>query len=205
MRALFDWQRLEAALAARLNGERLQHTYGVVKTALDLARRYGADPDRARAAALMHDYAKAMPVADQMAVAQRRGLIFDPLMAGSGALLHAHVGAALLEEEGLVTDPAVLDAVRWHTTGRPGMGVLEKILWIADLVEPGRSFPGVDRIRELTWQDLDLGLMAGLDHTIGYVLATGRPLLTITVETRNWLLGQLAAAGKPWPGYRYPG
>lgn len=202
---MFDLQALEAALRRRISGQRLAHTYGVTETAVRLAERYGADVERARAAGLMHDYAKALAGDELLALGRRFGLVQDPAEEENPHLLHAEVGAALLREEGLITDAAVLSAIANHTFGRPGMARLDRIIWIADLIEPGRAFPGLQRIRELTWQDLDLGLMAGLDHTLAYLLARGQRIHLRTVETRNWLLGELAARGQRWQGSACPG
>ncbi|MCG0240017.1 MAG: bis(5'-nucleosyl)-tetraphosphatase (symmetrical) YqeK [Firmicutes bacterium] len=193
---MFDFPRLEAAMRRRVPVDRLRHVYGVVETALDLARKYGGDPDRVRAAALMHDYAKALPPEELLSLGRRFGLITDPAEEENPELLHAPVGAALLEEEGLITDPEVLSAIRWHTTGTPGMSHLDQIIWLADLIEPTRRFPGVEEIRAAAWKDLSLGVLAGLDHTLTYLIRTGRRIHLKTVETRNWLLGQLQEVGR---------
>lgn len=202
---MFNFQALQAALHQRISGDRLTHTYGVMETAVKLAERFGADVERARVAGLMHDYAKALPGDELLALGRRFGLIRDPVEEANPHLLHAEVGAALLREEGLVTDPAVLSAIANHTFGRPGMALLDKIIWIADLIEPGRNFPGLERIRTLTWADLDRGLLAGLDHTLCYLLAKGWQIHLATVQTRNWLLDELAKRGQRWEGTRYPG
>lgn len=193
--------RLEAALRQRISGDRLSHVYGVVETALRLASRHGIDPEQARVAALMHDYAKALPTAELLALGRRFGLVTDPAEETNPDLLHAPVGAAQLQAEGLITDPEVLAAIRWHTTGTPGMSRLARLIWIADMVEPNRRFPGLERIRRLVEQDLDRGLMAGLDHSLAYLVASGRLIHLETVRTRNWLLQVLADQGDPWPGY----
>lgn len=197
-----DLSRLQAALEQRIQGDRLTHTRAVTETAVQLAARYGADMDRARVAGLMHDYAKALPPAELLRLGRQFGLVTDPAEEQQPSLLHGPVGAALLEQEGLVHDPEILAAIRWHTTGTPGMSALARIIWIADMIEPGRDFPGVAAIRRLTWRDLDQGLLAGLDHSIAYVIATGRRLHLETVRARNWLLAELAGRGANWPGWR---
>jgi predicted HD superfamily hydrolase involved in NAD metabolism len=187
------WAALTSALAQQISGERLAHTYRVVETARELSRRFGAPEQQAAEAALMHDYAKAMPAGVLLAEARRHGLIVDPAEELQPYLLHGPVAAALLAEQGLITDPAVLDAIRWHTTGRAGMSLLEKVIWLADYIEPGRRFPGVDAIREMARDDLDRALLMALDGTITYVVQQGWLLHLYTVHARNWLLAQRSA------------
>ncbi len=185
-----SWHQLEVALTAQIRGERLAHTYRVLETARLLAARHGADAERTSTAALLHDYAKAMPPAELLAHARCRNLIIDDAEETQPHLLHGPVAAALLQEQGLVTDPEVLAAIRFHTTGRAGMSLLEKIIWLADYIEPGRDFPGVQAIRAEADRDLDLALFHALDDSIIYVVQRGWPLHLYSVHARNWLLAQ---------------
>lgn len=186
------WQELEQALASRIKGHRLAHTYRVLDTARQLAARHGADPGQTEAAALMHDYAKAMPADQVTALAERYGLISDPAERQSPcALLHAPVGAAMLRAQGLISDEAVLAAIARHTVGAPGMTTLDKVIWLADYIEPGRTFAGVENMRRLAAEDLDRALLAGLEQTIAYVMERGNLLHLETVRTRNWLVASL--------------
>lgn len=183
-----DWATLEAEMIARTPEKRLAHIYGVLETAREMADRFGENRAQAEVAALLHDYAKAMPVAEQLAEAQRRNLIVDPTEELSPGLLHGAVAAALLEERGLVTDPAVLDAIRWHTTGRVGMSRLEMILYVADAIEPNRSYPGVEEIREAARCDLEAATLKAADSAIRFVLDQGWLMHVYTIQMRNWLL-----------------
>lgn len=183
-----NWSELEAALHRQIQGGRLAHVYRVVDTARDLADRFGAPRGEAEVAALMHDYARAMPEADLLEHARRRGLLVDPVEELQPQLLHGSVAAALLAEAGLVDSPAVLDAIRWHTTGRSGMSLLEKVIWLADYIEPGRQFAGVEQVREAATRDLDEALLLALDQTISFVLQRRWLLHTYTVHARNGLL-----------------
>jgi predicted HD superfamily hydrolase involved in NAD metabolism len=184
------WAELEAALAGKIRGERLAHTYRVLDSARELAERFGAPREQAEVAALMHDYAKAMPAAELLAEGRRRNLIVDPSEELQPQLLHGPVAAALLGEQGLVTDEATLEAIRWHTTGRTGMSTLEKVIWLADYIEPGRKFPGVDAIRDLARRDLDGALLKAIDSTICFVVSRGWLLHVYTVYARNWIVRQ---------------
>lgn len=182
------WAALEAALAERIQGGRLAHVYRVLETARDLADRFGVSREQAEVAALMHDYAKAMPDAELLAQARRRGLIIDQAEERQPQLLHGPVASAQLAELGMVTDPAVLDAIRWHTTGRAGMSRLDMVIWLADYIEPGRLVSGVHEIRDLAQHDLEGALRKALDGTIAFVLQRGWMLHLYTVHARNWLL-----------------
>lgn len=182
------WAELEAALARQLKGERLRHVYRVLETARLLAARFGADSAKAEEAALLHDFCKQMPGEALLAEARRRGLLVDPAEEAQPHVLHGPVAAALLQEQGLVTDPEVLDAIRWHTTGRPGMGLVEKVVWLADYIEPGRTHAGVDEVRRLAESDLDGALRRALCDTIHFVMARGWPVHLYSVHTWNWLV-----------------
>jgi predicted HD superfamily hydrolase involved in NAD metabolism len=189
------WSEWEGALKARIQGERLAHVYRVVETARELAVRFGADMAKAEAAALLHDYAKAISDAQLLSLAKGYGLITDPAEESHPQLLHGPVGGALLLAEGLVDDPEVLDAIRWHTTGRAEMSLLEQIVWIADYIEPGRDFDGVKTVRQMANQNLHTALRMALDHTIRFVLDRGWPLHLASVRARNWLVATKPAEG----------
>lgn len=183
-----DWERLESAITQQLKGERLAHVRRVRATARSLAERYGAPLEAAEVAGLMHDYARSLPDDVLLAQARQRGLVVDHSEEVQPILLHGPVAAALLLEQGLVTDTAILDAIRWHTTGRQGMGLLEKVIWLADYIEPGRTFPGVERIREAAREDLDKALLLGLDNSLTYLIKRGWLIHPYSIQARNWLV-----------------
>lgn len=182
------WSELEEALRAQVTGERLDHTYRVVETARRLGEAHGADAAQVATAALMHDYAKPLKPARLLSEAERLGLPVDPVERSQPHLLHGPVAAGLLAERGLVTDPAVLQAIAVHTTGRAGMSLLEKVIFLADYVEPGRSFPGVEAIRATAVRDLDSAVLQALESTLIYVMQRGWLIHPASVDARNWLL-----------------
>jgi predicted HD superfamily hydrolase involved in NAD metabolism len=191
------WSEWEGALKARIQGARLAHVYRVVETARVLAVRFGSEMAQVEAAALLHDYAKAISGAQLLSLAKGYGLITDPAEESHPQLLHGPVGGALLRAEGLVDDPDVLDAIRWHTTGRAEMSLLEKIIWVADYIEPGRDFDGVKPIRQMANENLDSTLRMALDQTIRFVLDRGWPLHLASVQARNWLVVTKPTEGGP--------
>jgi len=171
----------------RLPKKRWEHVQGVMETAVILAQRFGADPVKADLAAIMHDVAKYWPIVQlEQAVIEHH--IQDDLLRYDRQLLHAHVGAYVAETEYDIRDPEVLDAIRYHTSGREHMTVLDKVVCLADYMEPGRDFPGVDEIRKLAETNLDLALIAGFDSTISYLIAKGKSIYPRTIMARNSLI-----------------
>ncbi|MNE50771.1 putative nicotinate-nucleotide adenylyltransferase [compost metagenome] len=163
-------------------------------TAIQLAKRYGEDPNRAELAAILHDVSKYWPT-ERMAGIIRDKNLPEELLSYDKELWHAPVGAWVAEHEYGVKDPEVLDAIRYHTSGRRGMTKLEKIVCLADYMEPGRDFPGVEQIRELSKQSLEQALAAGFSSTISFLLEKGKRIFPLTVEARNGLLEEIMTGG----------
>ncbi|MDI3328060.1 MAG: bis(5'-nucleosyl)-tetraphosphatase (symmetrical) YqeK [Alicyclobacillaceae bacterium] len=176
-----------------LSPSRFAHVEGVVHTAARLAARYGADEQKARLAAWIHDWAREWPVSRLEETAAALGI--DRSLFGPVAVLHGPIAAASLEREFGIADDEIADAVRYHTTGRPGMTLLERVVCLADAVEPGRAYPGVDRLRQLARQDLDLALAEMFDATLRDLLDRGRPLAVLTVLARNECWERIRARG----------
>jgi predicted HD superfamily hydrolase involved in NAD metabolism len=171
----------------RFTEKLLAHTRGVEKTARRLAVVYGADEEKAALAALMHDYGKTYAKDDLMRIALTNNIV-DEFSLQEPALLHAPVGSWLLEHELGIDDLDILNAVRIHTTGAADMTLFSEIIYLADYIEPGRSFPGVDRIRELAFQDLHKALLGAVDLTIRTVLDKQGILHPGSISFRNWLI-----------------
>lgn len=143
--------KLKEATRAQMPDKRWRHTLGVVETAIKLAKRYGGDPAQAELAALLHDYSKAWST-DRMELVIREHKLPATLLDHDKELWHAHVGAwAVMTEHG-IADEEVLDAIRYHTSGREGMTKLDKIVCLADYIEPGRDFP--ESIEFASWLNI---------------------------------------------------
>ena len=183
-----DETALAAAVRQRLSPERFAHVQGVVAAAEELARRWDADRKRARVAAWLHDVAKDEPPEALLKRARDFGIVFDEIMARAPALWHSVVGAEIARREFGVMDEDVLAAIRFHTTGRAGMSLLEQIVFLADLIEPGRSFPGVDDLRRKSREDLPAAMIAALDSVICHVIRQGGLLHPDAVAARNDIL-----------------
>ncbi|WP_068782177.1 bis(5'-nucleosyl)-tetraphosphatase (symmetrical) YqeK [Paenibacillus sp. GM2] len=177
-------------VSAQMPARRWTHVEGVMASSVSLAERYGADPVKADLAALLHDLAKYWPVERQEAVMREHGLNPE-LLEYDKQLLHAEVAAFVAEHEYGIEDPEVLDAIRYHTSGRVGMTLLDKIVCLADYIEPGRNFPGVDDMRELAEHNLDKALVAGFDSTITFLIEKQKIIFPLTVLARNDLVRRL--------------
>lgn len=185
-----DRKALMEAVRAEMPEKRWNHTLGVMETAVVLANRFGADPEKADLAAILHDVAKYWPV-DRMAMLMRENGLDPELLDEDKELWHAPVGAFVAERDYGVADADVLNAIRYHTSGRAGMSKLEKVVCLADYMEPGRSFPGVDKIRDLAEHSLERALLAGFDSTVAFLLDKGKRILPLTVIARNDLITRM--------------
>lgn len=182
-----DRDRLMTAVKRELKDERFQHTLRVVETAKQLAKRFGADAKKAEIAAILHDYSKCWSRDTLRQWIVERNLGKDLLEYGS-QLWHAFVGAEAVHDRLGIEDEDILNAIRYHTTGRVAMTPLEKVIWLADYIEPGRQFPGLEDVRALVDEDLDRALFHALNQTILFLLKHDRPLHPLTVDARNDLL-----------------
>lgn len=167
--------------------KRWEHTLGVMQASVELAERYGADPVKAELAAILHDYAKYWPIDKMLQIILDEGLNPE-LLDYDKQLWHAPVGAFVVKRDLGINDEEILDAVRYHTSGREQMTRLDKIVCLADYIEPGRDFPEVENIRELSKQSLEAGLIAGFDSTISFLISKGKKIYPLTIFTRNYLI-----------------
>lgn len=180
-------EQLMEAVKAQMPEKRWRHTEGVMQSAVELANRYGADPVKADLAALLHDVVKYWPTDRMERIIRDQGMP-ELLLHHDKSLWHAPVGAYIAEHEYGVTDPEILDAIRYHTSGREGMSLMDKIICLADYIEPGRDFPGVDRIRKLAESSLEEALIAGFDSTISFLLEKNKIIFPTTILARNSLI-----------------
>ena len=165
-----DWQKLEETLSKELTPNRYRHTLGVMYTACCLAMRHGADLEKARMAGLLHDCAKCIPNKKKVDMCRKKRIPVSEFEIDHPVLLHAKLGRYLAEEVYGVQDPAILSAIEWHTTGRPEMDLLEKIIYIADYIEPGRDkAPRLSEIRLMAFTDLERCMEMILEDTVSYL------------------------------------
>jgi len=160
------------------------HTYGVCETAKALAIQYGADVEKAEIAALCHDLYRNVP--DSVLNYHVKHLELGDRYINNRNLSHGKVAAATLTRDFDITDEDIINAVSFHTTGRPDMSLLEKIIYIADAAEPGRNYPGVETLRELLKEDLDKAVLFSLNKTIDYVTSQGIYLDPDTARAKEY-------------------
>ena len=166
----YSREKKKKKIQMRMSEQRFKHVLGVEETAVALAKKYGASPEKASIAALTHDYAKERPDEEFKMVIVRDG--FDPeLLNYNNAIWHGLVGASFVERELGITDAEILHAIRVHTTGAAKMSLLDKIIYVADYIEPGRDFPGVQDARAIAWADLDEAVAFETKHTLAHLLA----------------------------------
>ena len=166
----YNFPKLEKKLKKYMDEERFIHTQGVMYTACALAMCHNADMNQARLAGLLHDCAKCIPNSKKLKICQRENIPVSAAEEASPDLLHAKLGVYISKEKYGVTDREVRQAVRYHTTGRPEMTLLEKIIYIADYIEPGRDkAPNLPTVRRLAFQDLDETMYVILKDTLEYL------------------------------------
>lgn len=176
------------AMEKELNYKRYVHTLGVAYTATSLAMRYGADVSKAETAGILHDCAKCIGVDEMEKLCREGGISISALEKGNPALLHSKAGSVLARKKYGVADPEILSAIAYHTTGKPGMTDLEKIIFISDYIEPGRTLaPGLPEIRRAVFtESLDKGLLMILSDTLAYLHTTEMPIDEMTQTTYDF-------------------
>lgn len=183
--ALPDLSWLRERAREYLEPRRVSHVAGCESEAVSLARRWGEVPERAATAAILHDITKKFRFEEQLHLCREYGMICSNGELEHPRILHAITGAALAKARFGVSD-AVAGAIRWHTTGRPDMTLLEKILYLADYIEPTRDFPGVEGPRALAYRDLDAALALALRNTLDELRELGEEPFIDTVEAYRW-------------------
>ena len=159
-----------------------------METSLKLSDQFKLDQDKVALAAIIHDRGKEINHEELLIIAEKAGVITDESERQNPGLLHGPVGAQLLYEEGMIQDQDILKAVRYHTTGRPAMSELEIIIFLADLIEPGRNYPKVDALRQLSCDNPFVALSKSLDWTLEFLMRKTRVIHPLTVKTRNYYL-----------------
>lgn len=174
-----------------LSDKRYNHSVGVWHTAVKLAERFGADVRKATVAGLLHDCAREMPNNNLLKRTVEFGIVVDSLEENNPVLLHAIMSARLAAMEYGVQDEEILRAIALHTTGGMNMSKLDKIIFLADFIEPGRAYPGVDKLRDFACKDLDRAVLAAFDQTICHLVKRKKIIHPASIGGRNELLMSL--------------
>jgi predicted HD superfamily hydrolase involved in NAD metabolism len=186
-------EEIKNKLKQMIPEKRYTHSLKVMETSRKLAVKYGENAENAALAGLIHDCARGLTVGETFELCAKFNITVDSIMRQKPILLHGEVGAFLAAEEFGIDDSAILEAVRVHTLGKENMDKLSSIVFIADYIEPGRSFAGVERIRKAAEISLEKAIVAGIDSTIGFNLEKGGLLHPQAIITRNWALGMSAS------------
>ncbi len=161
-----DYKIYEDIISQRMKAARFRHSKNVAKEAIRLAKKYGADPDKAELAGILHDATKETEADEQMKLIAKAGIQLSTLELESPKLWHAISGSAFVQVELGIEDQEVIDAIRYHTTGRAGMTLLDKVIFIADFISADRDYEGVDRMRQIAEKSLDDAVLEGMAFTI---------------------------------------
>ena len=177
---MWSEEKVQDYLKKNLRYKRYEHSLSVRDTAVGLAKTYNVDIEKAKIAGLVHDCAKNMNDEEILNIALKHDIEINDVCKESPQLLHGVVGAVLAKE--------LIDAITYHTTGRKNMSILDKIIYIADYIEPLRNFPGVEELREIAFKNINEALLRSFDNTIKFVIDRGQLLHFDTIEARNYLI-----------------
>ena len=177
-----------AKVKASMGEKRFVHTEGCVRMAEKLAERWNAPKELAIRAAWLHDIAKEIPYEEQLQTIDKFGIILTGTQKNR-KIIHAFTGALIAWQE-FEESEEVCGAIRWHTTAHRNMTLLEKIIWLADLTEEGRNFPGVEEIRRLAFEDMEEALILGFDTTLSFLISGGSEIDANMIEARNFEISQ---------------
>ncbi len=187
--AKMDLEAMEQKLRGMLSEKRYQHSLGVMETAIEMAEIFGVDVEKARLAGLLHDCAKDIERSKRIPLCKELGVHLDPVKKDQKGLIHADLGAKMVETEFGITDIEVINAVKYHTLGRENMTDLEKILYLADIIEPNRKpFDGIEELRSLCRSNLDCAMLYALDRSIEYIQHRHKKLHSQTLQAQQYFL-----------------
>lgn len=185
----------EEHLPKYLSEKRLAHSKGTARTAVKLAEIFKADVKKAHIAGMLHDIAKGLSDEALLNAAQKYGILADEVEVLNAQLLHGKVAAYMAREEFGIVDEDILNSISYHTTGRIGMSKLEKIIYVADFIEPTRNFEGIDELREAAEKSLDKAVLACAKQCMSYVIKKGCLLHQNTVNVYNDMLKKENSCG----------
>lgn len=183
----YSMMEIQEILRKKQSGKRFIHTLGVQYTSACLAMRYGADVDRAQLAGLLHDCAKHMKPEKLLDISKKQGLVITRAQKQNPFLLHGRVGAYVAREKYGITDEEILSAIEWHTTGKPEMTLLEKIVFTADYIEPNRDrAPNLAKLRQISFENPDLAVCMILEQTLQYLKGSPQDIDEATEITYSY-------------------
>lgn len=184
---------IETQVKAEMTRERWKHSLGVAETAADLAVFFHCSVEKARIAGILHDYARELPGSKLIRLAEHFGYPVLPEERVNPVVLHAPVGAFLVQEDFGVSDVEILGAITKHTVGGREMTLLDKIIFLADMIEPGRNWPGVEKLRNLVYNDINQAMLEAIDGTVRYLKERNQMIHPLTLLTRKQVLSEIGS------------
>lgn len=175
-------------IRGRLSEDRFHHSCMVSKEAVALAQKYGGDIEKAEVAGILHDIEKDTPGPLQLQTLEKYSIILGKVEKNAPKLWHAIAGEIVVKNEIGITDQDILNAVRYHTTARAGMSLLEKLVYLADFISADRDYEGVALLRKAVYTSVEEGMKAALDFSITELLSKEAPIHLDTVRARNELV-----------------
>ena len=188
-----DISQIKKKLQENLKPSRYEHSIGVMETAVKMAKRFGADEEKAQLAGLLHDCAKYISEQQGYELCKEWKISLDEVSKENYAIVHQYLGRKIARDDYGIEDAEVLDAIECHATGKAGMSALEKIIYISDMIEPNRlkkPYDGLERLIELAGIDLDMALLFGLELSCRHIFNTKKQLHLDTVRARNFILSE---------------
>ena len=179
------YEQCECEVRQRLSEKRFYHSQCVAEEAVRLAVLYGADPEKARLAGLLHDILKDTPAEEQLKILQGFGIMMNDTELANQKLWHAISGAAFLEFGLGIRDRELLSAVRCHTSGRKNMTLLEKVLFVADYISADRDYPGVEVLRAVARESLEEAIIEGVAFTVQELMSRREPVASASIDAYN--------------------
>ena len=181
-------EKMQQLLEESLAPKRFKHSVNVYKTALELAAAHKLPVEKIAVSALLHDCGREVPTKESAAKADALGIAVDEVERSQQILLHAKLGAYYAREKYGVTDEEILDGILYHTTGAAGMSELAKVVFLADMIEPGRDFPGVEELRKAARRNLDKAMLMAYSNTMRYLLDGGLLIHPHCIDGYNELI-----------------
>ena len=192
---MLDLNSITEYLGKTISSKRYTHSINVSKTAKKLAEFYEYDAVKAEIAGLVHDCARDLEKPLQLKCLKEEGIEADELTLNIEELLHGPAAVHICRKVFAIEDEEILSAVRYHTTGKENMSLLEKIIYLSDFIEPSRSFPGVEELRGLAFKNLDKALLLAFNSSILYILSKNEYVHINTILARNHVLKEVGENG----------
>ena len=183
-----EYTNIKQELKQMLKEKRYIHTLSTQKEAIKLANNYNIDPEKASLAALLHDCAKNFSDEKMFKILKQYSIPIDDIEKINTATLHGKVGKIIAKTKFNINDKEILSAIEYHTTGKANMSLLEKIIFLADVIEETRTYDGVDEIRKIAYKNLNDAIIISLERTISFVISKNQLLHPDTINARNYLI-----------------